>query len=287
MKESMITVNIGNMKIKIENNGFNVRSSSMLTPAHSHANFEFHMVFKGSAVMDAEEQKIPLLQDDFVLVFPDTFHCISSLSEDAQIICFGFSVEKSGKASEPDYYSGLISGVTKSEECVLTCNNPAVSQYLKKINSHQHLITAFSADATKALFVLFLTEILLPFFEKNELSENETVENSSYYSQTVMIENYFNDHYMENITLSKLSSLLYMSEKQTNRIIRKTFGVDFRDYLGKIRMKTAKKLLRETDNDVKDIAEAVGYQSYNGFYLAFRSKFGMSPIEYRKTKTDK
>ena len=282
MKETMITITIGNMKIKIENTGFAPKESSMYTPAHSHANFEFHMVFKGSSVMDIEEQKISVNQNEFVLVFPETFHCTSSQSPDAQILCFGFSVEKLSKIQSSDFYEKLISHTSQKNEFILHGQNTLVADYLKKIHSHQSLKTAFSSDATKALFVLLFTELFLPVFEKNNSNDNEPQESSNSYLQTVMIENYFNDRYMENITLSKLSSLLYLSEKQTNRLIKKIFGMDFRECLSKIRMKSAKKLLRETKKDVKDIAEAVGYESYNGFYLAFKSKFNMTPLEYRK-----
>lgn len=283
MKDTMITITLGNIKIKIENTGFTPRTTSMFTPAHSHANFEFHMNLKGSSVMDIEEQKINVHQNEFVLVFPDTFHCTSNQSDDAQIICFGFSVEKLSKSSATNYYDKLHEYISRNNEFVLIRQNPLIAEYLKKINSHQNLKTVFSSDATKALFILLFTEMLLPVFEKSNPAENESQESSHSYSQIVMIENYFNDRYMENITLSKLSSLLYLSEKQTNRLIKKTFGMDFRECLGKIRMKSAKKLLRETKMDVKDIAEAVGYESYNGFYLAFKSKFAISPLEYRKS----
>ena len=284
MKNKMITVNIGNMKIKIENTGFTPTTSSMYTPAHSHALFEFHMVLKGSSVMDVEEHKIKVSSNEFVLVFPDTFHCTSSQSDDAQILCFCFSVEKIKKSSSNDFYEKLFSYISQSSEFVLFNKNPMIADYLKKINFYENIKSVFSCEATKALFVLIFTEIFMPIFEKAVPSENDLQENSQSYFQTIMIENYFNDHYMENITLSELSSFLYLSQKQTKRLIKKAFGMDFRECLSKIRMKSAKKLLRETNDDIKDIAEAVGYQSYNGFYLAFRSKFGISPHEYREMK---
>ena len=101
-----------------------------------------------------------------------------------------------------------------------------------------------------------------------------------------LIEEYFNEFYMKKINLKKLSKRLFLSEKQTERIIKKSFGVSFREKLSKIRIANAKKMLAETGLEIRDIAEACGYSSYNGFYLAFREKTKMTPNEYRRKNSD-
>lgn len=58
----------------------------------------------------------------------------------------------------------------------------------------------------------------------------------------------------------------------------------FNEHLIKIRLKNAKKFLKETKMDVKSVAEAVGYKSYNGFYLAFKNEYNVTPLEYRENK---
>ena len=86
---------------------------------------------------------------------------------------------------------------------------------------------------------------------------------------------------MENISLKNLSEILYLSEKQTDRMIKKAFGEGFRQHLCRIRMLVAQRLLTDTDKSVEKIADEVGYRSYNGFYISFRQKHNMTPIEYR------
>jgi two-component system response regulator YesN len=51
-----------------------------------------------------------------------------------------------------------------------------------------------------------------------------------------------------------------------------------------MRMKSAKELLSDSDIEIRSVAEKVGYQSYNGFYLAFKRAVGMTPEEYRDAK---
>lgn len=282
MKELFTTVNIGNIKLKIPPSDFTASTKEMYSLAHSHANFEFHIVFRGGVVMDVEDKKINMHPNDSILLFPDTFHRVSHQDENSAVLSFTFPIEKINKHGEPDYYSVLHEFISREGEYAIVQQNPLIAEYIKRINAHLHLDTVFANETINALLVLLFTELFLPAFSNSKISEAISAEATEYDSRIQMIENYFNDHYMENISLSKLSSMMCLSEKQTNRMIYRAFGAEFRDCLSKIRLKTAKKLLRETDDDIKDIAEAVGYQTYNGFYLAFRSKFGLSPAEYRE-----
>ncbi len=284
MKDVLTVINIGNMKIKIPPSDFNSSTNKMYSLAHSHANFEFHIVFRGNFVMDIEDKKINMRPNDSVLIFPNTFHRISSQDENSAMLCFTFPIEKNDKQDESDYYTIFREFVAREGEYAIVQQNPLIGEYVRRINAHLNLNSVFAKETVKAFLVLLFTELLLPAFGNSNISDTTAIETTEYDSRIQMIENYFNDHYMEDISLSKLSAMLCLSERQTNRMISHAFGTEFRECLSKIRLKTAKKLLCETNNSVKDIAEAVGYQTYNGFYLAFRSKFGISPLKYREQK---
>lgn len=63
---------------------------------------------------------------------------------------------------------------------------------------------------------------------------------------------------------------------------RKKTGVSLQDYLTRIRMKRAKKLLRETDLRIQEVAVAVGYEDQLNFSRMFRRNEEISPSDYRK-----
>ena len=46
-----------------------------------------------------------------------------------------------------------------------------------------------------------------------------------------------------------------------------------------------RRVLRETDRQIADIASAVGYESQGKFTRAFKEESGMTPREYRKIQT--
>lgn len=281
MEKILTTINIGNIKIKIPPSNFTASTQEMYSLAHSHAKFEFHIVFRGSITMDVEDKKITMRTNDSILLFPDAFHRISHQDENSAILSFSFPIERNDKQGETDYYTVFQEFINREGEYAIVQQNPLIAEYFKRINANIHLNAVFAKESVKALLILLFTEILLPVFTSSKVFNLTPTEATEYDSRTQMIENYFNDHYMENISLSQLSTILCLSEKQTNRMIYKAFGAEFRDCLNKIRLKSAQKLLRETDSNIKDIAEAVGYQSYNGFYLAFKKKYGISPLDYR------
>jgi AraC-like DNA-binding protein len=51
-------------------------------------------------------------------------------------------------------------------------------------------------------------------------------------------------------------------------------------------MTAAQKLLCHTDDPIGSISKAVGYQSINTFYSAFKTFCGITPDQYRKEFSD-
>ena len=279
-----VSVEIGNIRFSVLPTGLTAHPPKQFTQGHCHANFEFHVILKGEPSMEIEDQTISLHQNDSILVFPDTFHRYIGISENSSVLSFRFNIKKIKKSSKKDYYSKLQEYINHGKENALILQNPLVVEYLKNIHTCFHIESIFSEERIKALLVLLFSEMLLPIFSESSFSHTIYKDTSEYDSRINIIEHYFNQHFSEDISLSKLSSLLFLSEKQTDHIIRKIFGIGFRERLIKVRLKNAKNLLRNTTMEVKEIASTVGYQSYNGFYLAFKLNFGITPLEYREQK---
>ncbi|GHA94416.1 AraC family transcriptional regulator [Modicisalibacter luteus] len=85
----------------------------------------------------------------------------------------------------------------------------------------------------------------------------------------------------EPLTTHELSEHLGISRRQLERLFKKYLqAVPSRYYLG-LRLQQARKLLRETDQAVGDIALQTGFSSGAHFSTAYRNHFGMTPREER------
>lgn len=96
------------------------------------------------------------------------------------------------------------------------------------------------------------------------------------------IKRYIKMHLAEEINVSKLSEIFYLSPNYFSRIFKKTSREGCNEYIVRKRMEKAKILLETTNIKVVRIAADVGYKDTNYFSLTFKKNVGVSPLQYRE-----
>ena len=92
------------------------------------------------------------------------------------------------------------------------------------------------------------------------------------------------EHIAEEFSLPRLAEQAGMSEFHFNRLFRRATGMPPSQYQIKLRMDTARRLLRETGKSVITIANEVGYSNPSHFAQVFRREAGLSPTNYRRQR---
>lgn len=92
---------------------------------------------------------------------------------------------------------------------------------------------------------------------------------------------YLNDNYMENIRIADLAAVIGVDRSYLSRVFFNEYHQSPQQYLLKVRLDNACRLLRDTGMTIGEIAEAVGYGDARSFTKIFRQKQGVSPSEYR------
>lgn len=59
-------------------------------------------------------------------------------------------------------------------------------------------------------------------------------------------------------------------------------GITYRELVDEVRFDAACRLLRQPQNNVKEVATAIGYQNPSNFTRAFQRWAGVSPSEYQR-----
>jgi AraC-like DNA-binding protein len=93
---------------------------------------------------------------------------------------------------------------------------------------------------------------------------------------------YLAAYYRERVTLDKAAGHACLSPYHFNRLFAQAFGETPHEFVTRIRMEEAKKLLLAENHSVTDICFDVGYESLGSFSLKFRSRNGLSPAEFRR-----
>ncbi|MCD9020710.1 response regulator transcription factor [Cohnella silvisoli] len=97
-----------------------------------------------------------------------------------------------------------------------------------------------------------------------------------------VIQKHMLNHYGEELTLSAIAEQFHYNVAYLSDLFRKQTGSTFSDYLLKIRMDNACKLLQDNSLKIADIAELTGFSSSAYFSNVFKGCFGVGPNEYRK-----
>lgn len=93
---------------------------------------------------------------------------------------------------------------------------------------------------------------------------------------------YIDLHYAEDLTNQTLAELAGYHEYHLNRLFQSYTGTTIHNYILRIRLKHASRLILNTDLPLNIISDQIGFNSYSHFSTYFKQFFGFAPTEYRK-----
>jgi AraC-like DNA-binding protein len=92
---------------------------------------------------------------------------------------------------------------------------------------------------------------------------------------------YIQEHQAEQIKLSQIAKAVNMSSFYFCKTFKKFIGINFTDYVARVRIEKSKNLLLNPNLRVSEIAFEVGFQSLTHFNRVFKKILGQSPTAYR------
>lgn len=159
------------------------------------------------------------------------------------------------------------------------CDGEVVRQWFKKLerrlqtdNIMEDVHFGYIGEVKKAL-----ENLAEQVFENAELDISEDL------SQPVRIAaHYAAKHYREAVGLNDAAEAAGVNSTYLSYLFSQEMKIGFANYLLNLRVGHAKKLLRETNLKMWQVAEESGFNDYHYFSKVFKKSEGMSPAEYRK-----
>lgn len=93
---------------------------------------------------------------------------------------------------------------------------------------------------------------------------------------------YIEEHLTEKIELADIAEHVGISRTYASAIFKAELGITISEFIMKERMLEAKRMLRDTDLTVADIASRLAFCSQSYFTKNFTGSEGMTPVEYRR-----
>lgn len=93
-------------------------------------------------------------------------------------------------------------------------------------------------------------------------------------------------NYSREIRLEQLANIFGYNSAYLGKVFHQYTGENFNNYLDRIRITEAKRLLETDKYKVYEVAEMVGYSNINYFHNKFKKYVGVSPLSYKRQSKD-
>lgn len=176
-------------------------------------------------------------------------------------------------------FSQLISDIKETatdQSQLLNSINFLIFTYLQTITDKQKALSYYSntidlqlisqSAQTMALHVIQALDVKYTNREKT-------------YKLCLTITNYIDTHYSESLTVTSLANVFFISTSYLNKIFKQNIGISIHDYVTIVRLNKADQLLCEKQYKLYEIAEKVGYSSYEHFRQVYVKKRGINPSQ--------
>ena len=250
---------------------------------HQHSYFELVYVLQGSATRRMSDALIPVQAGDYYVSNPLSAHGYQDI-QDFEIISCLFLPESCDTAlKDCPSISSLLSnqilrfGVAVDmpiADRVLHDTDGSVRRLFKKMEREY----ADRATGYVEMLRCYLIQALVRAVRAcEELSSNTAV---------TAVMRYLKDHYAEPLSLNTLSQMAGYTPQYLSSLFSSDVGISIQEFLQRLRIEEACKLLLQAQLPTAEVAAAVGYQDTRHFSKLFRRFLGISPREYRKGKSN-
>jgi len=93
---------------------------------------------------------------------------------------------------------------------------------------------------------------------------------------------FIEDHQAEPLSLGRIAQVANISRHYFCKMFKKATGINFTDYLSRVRVEKSKTLLLNPNSRISEAAFACGFQSMTNFNREFKRIVGRSPTQFRR-----
>lgn len=232
---------------------------------------EFYLIYipTGSGSFETECHQYEVNSGDAMLIYENEWH--------------RYRPDK--KTGWEEYWIGFDGSYLRNH--IVSDLFPDQKSYLKKIGYQEDILILFnqflelSAKNSlifKKMLLGCLLQLLAHFATESE-KKIQTNRNSFIVERTIHI---IRQHIKDDIDFRELAQLFHISYSHFRKIFKEITGFSPHQFLINERIECAKRLLVNTELNIKEIAQNCGFKSIHYFSRIFKQKTGSSPSFRRK-----
>ncbi len=243
------------------------------TPMHSHKFTEIVLPIKGNVNICLTNVCLRLSHRKLYLILPETLHC-EQYYEKAKPYSVLWTVitPQSVNFFVHEYDSEI--GYYVSDRMT---SYPLQSQRLWAVSKNENIKNNI------VLYASFVSELIHACLDALKNMDKTSSCDVNYNRQIVrQIKSYIDLHFAEQINIDEIAQMVRRSPNYVNSIFRRHIGKPIKHYLIWARLNNARKLLANTDFQIKRISMLSGFLDPLYFSRLFKKYFDVSPKNWRE-----
>lgn len=247
-------------------------------PLHWHSELQFVVVTDGMIELIIKGKRFSVSKSNGFFINSGVIHEMYGKTPDATFICWNIGIELFDQHIQNKFLLPLI---REGSTPFLILNQmdddhkKILEATIKTYNTFLTKEKGFELEVT-IQYLLCLSELL-------HLVTFDSSNNNPIHDQRVkMILANIHKNYQSQISLEQLAEISFLSKSETIRLFKKHVGKTPFHYICNYRLDQSINLLRNTDSTVTEIASKCGFSSASYFIEKFKSRYHITPKQYRK-----
>ncbi|MCQ2386906.1 MAG: helix-turn-helix transcriptional regulator [Clostridia bacterium] len=253
----------------------------------SHDFWELVYADKENIIVNADGKEIVLNEGEVLFHKPNVFHSLSANFKTAPNV---FIMSFVCKSQAMHFFEDKIIKLDKSllkfiysiiEESKKTFNIPYSNPELKKMELLDKP-TLGGEQIIKNYLEILLINIMRSETEKENSNEIFLLESDFKNRVSNQVMEILKQNVKENLKMETIAEKLCYNKSYIYRQFKKDTGLTIMSYFTKLKIEYAKRLLREGNLNITQIATELCFDTPNYFSKTFKKVYGMSPLKYKK-----
>ncbi len=249
-------------------------------PFHWQDCIEILFVLKGTITLGVETETYTLVDKEIEIINPNEVYRIESNDPDNLVLFIdidpNFFERYYDDAKDTFFYTDSTEeNIQETEKYYILRRYIAILLYevISKLDDYEDQIE----ESLLEMMYHLLNDFHYLFYEEESLKGDE-----SQLERYHRITKYINNNYMNKVSLQDIADKEYLSVQYLSSKLKDVFGHSFNEFLNRLRVEESTKLLLDSNMNISEISEEVGFSHVRYYNKHFKLNYNCSPMQYRK-----